>query len=73
MLLQMHVCLLVDGGVLVWVLVMLRKRNRNKYQALGFLERGLRLYDTMRHILMPSDIAKFVMFVFSKGVPKTVM
>lgn len=74
--------ILADGGVLVWVVgdavVDGSETGTSFRQALGFMERGLRLHDTMIYeksnpVHQPKRYAHVIeyMFVFSKEIPKT--
>ena len=75
---------LAEGGVIVWVVgdatVNGSETGNSFKQALGFMERGLRLHDTMiyqrKHNASISSTRYFqwfeYMFVLSKGAPKTV-
>ena len=75
---------LIDGGVIVWVVadatVDGSETGTSFRHALGFLDRGLKLHDTMVYEKnSPSHPDKIryqnvweYMFVFSKGRPKTI-
>lgn len=77
------VSVLADGGVIVWVVndatVKGSESGTSFRQALGFMDRGLNLHDTMifekNGMSWPSPIRYHqvfeYMFVFSKGKPKT--
>lgn len=73
-----------EGGVLVWVVNDSTKNNcktgTSFRQALGFMDRGLNLYDTMIYeksgVVYPHQRRYYqsfeYMFVFTRGVPQTV-